>query len=181
MKRNSLNVKYLVTTAMLLALGLVLPTFFHLFGAGTVFLPMHIPVLIAGLACGSPYGAACGLILPYLSSVLTGMPPLYPVAVAMSLELCAYGVVTGLLFRKLKVNLYVALVGGMLCGRIVSGAANAILMGVAGKPYGLATFLTVSFVDGLPGILIQLIVVPVVVVLLIKIRLVENPKVLAAH
>lgn len=179
MKTKKSELKKLVISALLLALGLVLPTFFHLFGAGSVMLPMHIPVLICGLACGSPYGAACGLILPYLSSILTGMPPLYPVAVSMSLELCVYGLVTGLLFRGFKSNIYVALVGGMLCGRAISGVANAILMGVAGKPYGLTAFLTSSFVTGLPGIIIQLIVVPVVVVLLIKIRLVENPRVLA--
>lgn len=179
MKTKPVNVKSLVISALLLALGLVLPSFFHLFGAGPVFLPMHLPVLICGLACGAPYGAACGLILPYLSSVLTGMPPLYPTAVSMSLELCTYGLVTGLLFQKLKQNLYVSLVVSMLCGRAVSGLANAVLLGMAGKPYGLATFLTASFVSGLPGILIQLIVVPVVVALLIKIRLVENPRALA--
>lgn len=170
------SVKNLVTTAMLLAVGLVLPTFFHLFGGGPALLPMHIPVLICGLVCGAPYGALCGLILPYLSSIISGMPPLFPVAVAMSFELCAYGVVTGLLYRVAKQNIYVSLVGGMLVGRAVSGIVNAILMGVIGAPYGLSAFLTAAFVVGLPGICIQLVLVPLVVATLTRAGFVKNPR-----
>lgn len=174
-----LNVKNLVTTAMLIAVGLILPTFFHAFpGGGPAALPMHLPVLICGMVCGPIYGAVCGFILPLLSS-FTGMPPL-PVAFTMAFELCTYGLVTGLLYRTFKQNIYVSLIGGMLCGRVVSGVANAILMGVMGKPYGLNTFLTASFVTGLPGIVIQLIAVPLIVVALTKAGFVNNPKLSAA-
>ena len=106
--------KNLIIAAFCLALGLVLPGAFHAIGAGTVFLPMHIPVLLCGLLCGWQYGAAVGFVVPLLSSVLTGMPPIFPVAPAMMLELCAYGLLTGLLYHRFKQNLYVALVGACL-------------------------------------------------------------------
>ncbi|MDL2252689.1 ECF transporter S component [Ruminococcaceae bacterium OttesenSCG-928-I18] len=166
----------LVTTGALLAVGLVLPMFFHMFGAGGVMLPLHIPVLLCGLVCGAPYGAACGLILPFLSSVLTGMPPLFPTAIAMSLELCTYGIVTGVLYRTYANNIYLSLVVGMLAGRVVSGVAHAVLLGFSGGEYSLQIFLTAAFITGLPGIIIQLLFIPVLVMLLTKARLLDKPK-----
>lgn len=168
--------KNLVTTGLFIGIGLILPSFFHMFGAGAVFLPLHIPVLICGLVCGMPYGAACGLILPLLSSLITGMPPIFPTAVAMALELCTYGFATGLLFRRLRLNIYVALVGSMLAGRAVSGIANAVLLGLAGKEYGLQAFLTTAFVTGLPGIILQVVFVPLIVLALIRLNVVQNPR-----
>ncbi len=156
----------LTGTALCMALGLVLPLLFHLIGAGPVFLPMHIPVLLCGLLFGWQFGAACGLLVPLLSSVFTGMPPLFPTAAAMMLELCAYGVLTGVFYRRLRWNVYPALIGAMLGGRIVSGAANAVLLGAAGKPYGFGAFLSASFVEALPGIAIQIVLIPVVVLAL---------------
>ena len=89
--------KTLVLAALFLALGVVFPQLFHAIGAGPVFLPMHIPVLLCGLICGWQYGGICGLIVPLLSSLLAGMPPLWPTCPSMMLELCAYGLLTGLL------------------------------------------------------------------------------------
>lgn len=157
------NVQKLVLTALFMALGVVFPMLFHVFGAaaGTVFLPMHIPVLLCGLLCGWQYGGVCGLAVPLLASLLTGAPPLFPVACAMMLELCAYGVISGLLYPRLPVS--VSLVGAMLGGRAVNGLANAVLLGLAGKSYGFVPFFTASFVTCLPGIVIQLLLIPAVV------------------
>lgn len=160
---NRQAIKQLVLAALFLALGLVLPSAFHMVGAGSVFLPMHIPVLLCGLVCGWKYGAAVGFITPLLAS-FTGMPPLFPTAVAMMFELCAYGALTGLL--RPRHNIYLSLLGGMLGGRVVSGVANTIFIGLAGKTYGLTAFLTASFVTALPGILLQIIVIPIVVLTL---------------
>ena len=73
----------LILAALFVALGLLLPVMFHAIGAGPVMLPMHIPVLLCGFICGWQYGAICGLIVPLLSSVITGMPPIFPTAPAM--------------------------------------------------------------------------------------------------
>ncbi len=159
------TVKNLSAAAVCVAIGILLPMVFHFFGGtGPVFAPMHIPVLICGLVCGYRYGGLCGLIVPLLSSLLTGMPVLYPTGLAMMLELCAYGVIGGLLYPRFHV--YPSLIIAMLGGRLVSGAANAVLLGIAGKPYGLTTFLTASFVTALPGILIQIILIPALILVL---------------
>ena len=103
-----------------------------------------------------------------LLSSLTGMQPLYPTAIAMMFELGAYGAFTGLFHKKLRWNVYPAMVLAMLIGRAVSGCANAILLGVGGKPYGMAAFLSGAFVTSLPGILIQLLFIPLIVIALEK-------------
>lgn len=163
-------------TALCMALGLVLPMFFHLFGAGPTFLPMHIPVLLCGFVFGWPYGAVCGFLVPILSSVLTGMPPIFPTATAMMLELCAYGALTGFFYQKLRWNVYLSLIAAMIGGRIVSGAANAVFLGMAGKPYGFAAFLSASFVEAIPGILIQIVLIPVLVLALKRAKLIRRQK-----
>lgn len=168
--------KTMILAALCFALGLVLPSAFHMIGAGTVFLPMHIPVLICGLVCGWQYGGACGLLVPLVSSLLTGMPPLFPTAPAMMLELCAYGVLTGLLYHHFRAPLYPSLIGAMLGGRVVSGLANAFFMGIAGKAYGLSAFVAASFVTALPGIILQLVAVPVLVIALRKSGAINGPR-----
>lgn len=164
-------------TALCMALGLVLPLFFHIFGAGSTFLPMHIPVLLCGFVFGWPYGAICGFMVPILSSVLTGMPPIFPTAPAMMLELSAYGALTGLFYQKMHWNVYVSLICSMIGGRIVSGAANAVLLGIASKPYGFAAFISASFLKAVPGILIQIVLIPVLVLALEKAKLIQRQKV----
>ena len=177
MNRNS--TKQLIICALCIGLGLVLPSFFHMFGGtGAVMLPMHIPVLICGFICGWPYGIACGAILPLLSSVLTGMPPIFPIGLAMMFELATYGAVAGLLFKKLDV--YPSLVGAMLTGRVISGVANTILLGMAGRNYSLQVFLTASFITALPGIIVQLVVIPLLMIALVKAGLIPDHQKAAA-
>lgn len=62
--------KKLVSGALCIAIGVLLPMAFHVIpNGGSVFLPMHIPVLICGLFCGAPYGLACGIISAIVCSV----------------------------------------------------------------------------------------------------------------
>lgn len=171
---NHSAVQKLTLSALFVALGLVLPTAFHAIGAGTVFLPMHIPVLLCGFVCGWQYGLGVGLIVPLLSSLTTGMPPFPMVALPMMFELATYGALTGI-FHK-KANVYVSLLGAMLAGRAVSGIASALLLGFIGKPYGLTVFLTGAFVTALPGIVLQLIVIPLLVLALERTGLLADPR-----
>lgn len=163
-----LQSKNMVLAGLFLAIGAILPFFFHTFGfgAGAVFLPMHLPVLLCGFVCGAPYGAVIGLVLPYLSILLTGNPPLYPTAIAMSLELCTYGAAAGLIYRRFSE--IPALILAQLSGRAVSGLCNLILLGFQGKQYLLATFLTGAFVTALPGLIIQWMFCPILLAVLKK-------------
>lgn len=157
------KVRKLTLSGVFLALGLILPSIFHIFGpsAGSVFLPMHILVLLCGFICGPTYGALLGIITPLLSSFLTGMPVLMPTGVAMMFELMTYGFMSGVLLKK--INIFIALPSTMLLGRAVSGIANILLLNYLGKPYALEIFLSTAFVKALPGILLQLLLIPILV------------------
>jgi len=161
----------MVKASLFLALGLIFPYIFHLTGmAGPIFLPMHIPVLLCACILGAEYGLIIGVITPFLNSVLTGMPPIYPTGISMVLELATYGFVAGVLYKKKNINIFISLILSMILGRFVSGAANYILLTVGGKGFVLKMFLTSSFVTAVPGIIIQLIMIPIIV------KVLENTK-----
>jgi len=158
----------LVLAALFLALGMVLPLLTgQLKEIGDSLLPMHLAVMLCGAMCGWEYGLSVGLVLPFLRSVTFGMPPIYPNALWMALELATYGLVIGLLYSRRKASkkgyIFFCLAVSMVAGRIVWGIAKAILLGVAGKPFGLEAFIVGGFLDAIPGILLQFILVPLIV------------------
>lgn len=173
------NLKFLKTViaAMCIAIGIILPMAFHSIPkAGQVFLPMHIPVLLCGLLCGPLYGLVCGILAPLLSSLLTGMPPAAFLP-SMLCELAVYGLVAGILYKVIKTksrqaDLFLSLIGAMLCGRVVAGILNALIFN-AGK-YSLQIWVTGSFVTSLPGIIIQIVVIPLIIIALQKANLIER-------
>lgn len=171
------STRKLTLSALFLALGLVLPLITgQIPQIGKMLLPMHIPVLLCGMVCGAPYGAVCGLLGPMLSSVLTGMPTaaLMP---AMMVECAAYGLTTGLMLRfvrtgKTYADLYLSLVAAMLVGRLVSGVTKALFF-MAGQ-YTMQAWIAASFVTALPGIVLQLAVVPSIVYSLMRAGLIPQ-------
>lgn len=168
----------MVIAALCVALGVVLPVAVHgIPNAGSVLLPMHIPVLLCGLLCGPAYGLACGVVTPLLSSLITSMPPAAMLP-SMICELAVYGLAAGLLILLVRTksqiaNVYISLVGAMLIGRVVYGVVNALIFR-AGE-YSMAMWLTASFVTALPGIIIQLVLLPLVVLALRKAKLAFQP------
>lgn len=164
--KNSL--KKLIIAAFCVALGIVLPFLTgQIQSIGYMLLPMHLPILLCGFLCGWEYGLLAGLMTPIIRSLLFTMPPMFPTAVSMALELAVYGLVTGLLYRKLKdrgpAGIYISLVAAMVCGRIVMGIANMILLGVNGSGYSMQMFLAGAFTTAVPGIILQLILIPILV------------------
>ncbi|MEA2031675.1 MAG: ECF transporter S component [candidate division Zixibacteria bacterium] len=157
--------RFIAHTALYLALGVLLPIGFHSFGVGgRIFLPMHIPVLLAGFLAGPWSGLAVGLLAPGLSYLLTGMPPTYAVPL-MSLELPIYGFVAGIAYRKLHLNIYLALVIAMLLGRLMFAFGLLILGRFMDLPYTAIQFIAAGGAvwTGFPGILIQLVIIPIIV------------------
>lgn len=169
-------VKRTILAAMFVALCVVLPIAFHgIPDAGSVFLPMHIPVLICGMICGWPYGFLCGLLGPLLSSLITGMPPAAYLP-PMMVECAVYGMITGLVLKyvrtgKLQADLYIALITAMLAGRVVAGIAKALIFSPG---ITMTYWITASFVTALPGIVIQLVVIPLLVAVLMKARMIPE-------
>jgi len=177
---KKIRVKDLVLTSLFVAIGVLLPIVFHSINIlGIVFLPMHIPVILCGFICGPLLGGVAAIITPLLSSVITGMPVIYPVAVAMVFELTSYAVVAGVLFRLLKklkliLALYISLVSAMLLGRAVLGAVSYILYGVLGNGYTFTAFITSAFITAWPGIIIQLVIIPWLYFFLKKAKLINE-------
>jgi uncharacterized membrane protein len=169
-------VKKLVFTAVCAALCLVLPMAFHSIpNAGQVMLPMHIPVLLCGLVCGWPNGLLCGLIGPLLSSVITGMPPAAMLP-SMMVECAAYGLVSGLGMKYIRTgktvtDLYISMIAAMVLGRVVAGFAKAWIFTPGVAPFA---WVTTSLVTGIPGIVIQLVLMPLVVTALTRARLIPK-------
>ena len=163
----------LVIAAMMVALGVALPQAFHAVpNAGSIFLPMHIPVLLCGLICGWPYGLVCGLLGPAVSS-LTGMPPI-AILPSMMVECATYGAVTGLMMKFVRTkhataDLYISMITAMILGRVVSGLAKALIFSPGTAPFA---WVTTSLITGIPGICIQLVVMPVIVFSLTKAHLI---------
>jgi len=159
----------IVLSGLFIAFGIILPIIFHQFNmGGPAFLPMHIPVLIAGFFLGATEGLLVGIITPIISSVLTGMPPAFPMLPIMIFELATYGFLAGLFSKKMKLNIYISLILSMLGGRIAAGVVVLVLAQFFGFKGAPIPFVQGSIVAGLPGIVIQFVFVPVLAKLLNK-------------
>lgn len=176
MKKMS-TVKKSIITAVCIALCVVLPQVFHAIPeAGSIYCPMHIPVLLCGLITGWSYGLLCGLAGPLLSSLITGMPPVAMLP-AMMIECAAYGALTGVMMqlvhtKKIYADLYISLIAAMLGGRVVAGLAKAFIFS-AGQ-YTMAAWVAGSFVKSLPGIIVHLAVIPSIVYALMRAKLIPS-------
>lgn len=153
----------LVFAAFMVALGLLLPFLTGQVAFGTMLLPMHFPVLIGGLLLGPFWGLLIGAVTPLLRSVLFGMPVMMPMAVGMAFELAAYGGLSGLLYRRCRMNLYVSLIASMLGGRVIWGVVSVFLYGILQKGFGMQMFVSSAFLNAMPGIVLQIILVPLIV------------------
>lgn len=164
---TSLQIRRLTYAALYLALAMVLPFVTgQIPEIGSALCPMHIPALLCGFMCGWPWGLAVGFIAPLLRSVLFGMPALFPGAVAMAFELAVYGGMAGFLRRKLprrKGMLYAVLLISMIAGRLVWGAVRVILAGLSGSSFTWTLFLAGAVTNAVPGIILQLVLIPVLV------------------
>ena len=171
----------LAVAAMMLALGYVLPFFTgNIPQIGSMLLPMHLPVLLCGLLCGWKYGLAVGFLLPLMRSLLIGTPPPFPTGIAMAFELAAYGSIAGSLYARSRwqcvIALYRCLIIAMISGRIVWAAARMVMVGAANVPFTWEIFLSGAFLTAIPGIILQLIAIPAIMVALNRTGLVPFRK-----
>ena len=164
---------------MCLALCLVLP---FLTGGipeiGRMLLPMHLGVFLCAYIADHKWAAAVGFIAPLMRSFLFGTPILYPTAIAMAFELATYGFVAGFLNSKLKpslLNIYISLLSAMILGRIVSGLVNLVLYGIKGNSYTWSAFIGASVLNAIPGIILQIVVIPLLIIALRKAKLIDKP------
>ena len=177
MNKRTNDLRALLLAALFLAIGLVLP---FLTGQirviGKALLPMHIPVLLCGFVLGARWGLCVGALTPLLRSLLFSMPVLYPGAVGMAFELAAYGALAGALYAALPKKAwrpYAALIGAMVGGRIVWGVVRYAML-LFGTKFSFAAFLAGAFTESLPGILLQIVLIPALVLALERAHLIRN-------
>lgn len=165
------SLKNLILSAMFLALGFILPMLTGQIPViGKILLPMHIPVFLCGLICGWKHGLAIGGTLSILRSLLFSVPVMYPTAIAVAFEMAVYGSVTGILYSRSKAqtvrSLYCAMLVAMVLGRAVRCVAEIALLGFAGNAFVWKTFVTGVLLNAIPGILLQLILIPAIMLAL---------------
>jgi len=165
----------LVLSALFIDIGLLLP---FLTGqipqVGNLLLPMHLPVFLCAFVCGWQYGGAVGLVLPILRSCIFVIPLLYHNVIGMAAELAVYGIVAGVIYqiapRRNIVTVYTAMIPAMLMGRVVWGIAQIVLLGMAGGSFTWKMFMAGAFMNAVPGIILQLILIPALMSMLHLIR-----------
>ena len=172
------NSKKLILSALFLALGFVLPMLTGQIPViGKILLPMHIPVLLCSLICDWKYGATIGFILPISRSVLFSVPVMYPTAIAVAFEMATYGLIAGIIFAQFKkknlVSIYASMLPAMILGRTVRCVAEIILLNLKDNPFIWKTFATTTILNSTPGIILQLILIPAVILALKKAKILD--------
>ena len=165
------NLKKLIFSALFLAIGFILPVLIgQIPTIGKVLLPMHIPVFLCAMICDWKYGMLIGFILPILRSLLFSVPVMYPTAIAVAFEMATYGLITGLIFglfkKKSLASIYFSMISSMILGRIVRCIAEIVLLNLKGNQFVWKTFASTTILSSLPGIIIQLILIPSVILAL---------------
>lgn len=156
------RLRAIVISAAMGALALVLPPVFHALGLGSKFLPILLPLLLNGFLVPFRWAVMTGAAVPLISALSTGMPPLYPpVAFILAVEGALLGGVASALYRRGKGGLWPALLSAVAAGRLATylltwAAAEALAL-----PAGISAVATI--VQGLPGVALQLAVVPLAV------------------
>ena len=147
----------LVLSAMFIAAGVILPSFFHALGLGAAFLPMFWPVAVAGFFLPLPAAILTGFLTPVVSFLITGMPP-PPILYRMIVELAMLSASISLLQRRLGIFLTVA--SGLVVSLLAGFGGSLLIAPILGLPpafYAAATMLR-----GLPGIAAILFIVPLI-------------------
>ena len=168
MKKDN-RILRMILASLFLALAYTLP---FLTGQipkiGSMLCLMHLPVLLCGFICGWYWGFAVGAVAPLLRSLTLGAPILYPMAVCMALELAVYGAVAGIMHRllpKKKPLIYCSLLTAMIAGRLAWGASMFVCLAIKGGRFTLGAFVSGAFVNAVPGIILQIALVPLIVML----------------
>ncbi len=174
------DMKKMILAALFLAMGMILPFFTGQIPAiGSRLLPMHIPVLLCGFVCGWQYGLTVGIILPIFRSLIFTMPKMMPTAVAMAFELAVYGAVAGILYAKLpkkKLSVYISLITAMFAGRVIWGVVSIPLYGITGGSFSTAMFIAGAFTNAIPGIILQIVAIPAIIIALTQIGVLKNER-----
>ena len=174
-KQNATARKKLTLNAILfvglIALAVILPQIVHIAlgqPGGVQLLPMYLPVLIGGCLLGWKWALAVGVLSPVVSFAITSLMgdpmPALPRLPFMMAELAVFALVSGLFSKKIYENglwAFPAVILAQLAGRAVFLGLVAIFQSVA--PFSVE-MIWGQICAGWPGLLIQAIVVPLLII-----------------
>ncbi len=177
-EKNRKHVYNLTLSAMFIAIGIFLPFITsNIREIGNMLLPMHLPVMLCGLICGWQYGLAVGFSVPLLRSLFFGMPVIFPNAVGMAFELAAYGAIIAITYKLLRrknlISVYISLLVAMISGRIIWGCTRVIMLGIWDAKFSFSMFITNAFVTAVPGVVLQFILIPILMLTLGRMGVIE--------
>ena len=99
---------------------------------------------------------------------------MYPTAIAVAFEMGTYGLIAGALYAKSKRKsipaLYFSMLVAMILGRCVRCVSEIVLLGFAGNTFVWKVFFSGVILNAIPGILLQLVIVPAVLLLIRKVK-----------
>lgn len=168
--KSRLSVKVQAIAAFTAIVGAVaVPQVFHALGAvsglgtalGETFLPMHLPIILVGLLAGPYAGAVAGLLGPLASFALSGMPTAVMLPFMM-IELCAYGLIAGLL-RNVKMPTIAKVAIVQVGGRAVRAAAILLAVYAFGNESIKVATIWTSISAGIFGLALQWALIPLIV------------------
>jgi len=161
------NIRTYGIIAAFAVLSVLTPWAFHQFHlAGATYLPMHFFIFAAALTCGWQAGALVGLLTPFASYFVSGMPAL-TILPQVAVEVTFYGLIAGLLRQKFNLRVVWSLLGAMVGGRIALLGSVAIIQAISGNVYSPLGLTTTPFTavwntvtQAWLGMLIQLALIP---------------------
>jgi len=195
---KKVNTKSITYSAISIAIALILPFITgQIPEVGNMLCPMHIPVMLCGFICGPVYGAITGFISPLLRFGIFGIPPIIPKGIAMAFELATYGFICGFMYRKLmyvhrtdpgtdnkgnkgitrvltksKEEALKTLLTAIIAGRMVWGIARYIIAKIFILEFPFSAFIAGAFTTAIPGIILQIILIPLLVRLFEKMKII---------
>lgn len=167
-----IDTRQITLIALFIALSLLVPLLFHLVGLGKMFLPMFLPILLAGFMIKFPAATLVGLFGPWIAALVTGMPPLFPTALSMSVEGAVTSGLASYLYHRRQFPLWICLIIPVIAqraARIIMLLLILPLFGLPAKALSVADF-TYTF----PGVILQLVLVPIILKMLWKIKIMER-------
>lgn len=162
-------VKIFLYTVIATSASVVLPMLVHAVGVltgtdaalGQILLPMHIPVLVLGFCMGPWAGLAAGALSPVISYLITGMPSL-ALLPCMIAEIAAYGILAGF-FRDMRLNSVCKILSVQILGRLARVLTASVIMFITKKETVFLLTNLKSMIWGLPGIILQLVIVSLII------------------
>jgi hypothetical protein len=142
---------------LLITAAWLLPAVAHVAGLPVrTLLPMHWPVVLAGLCYGWRGGALVGAGAPIVSYLLSGMPPPFMLP-SMTAELAAYGALAGFAREVLHRGRLESTLAALLGGRVLFVGVMLASGAMAGP---LADYVRSALLPGLPAALAQALLLP---------------------